>query len=126
MPRCNVYGAENKAGYQDRPAGGLLSDQPIWVQPECHAEAVHRFRWECEHGHRGPIVDLCEWHYAEMSGESTARFDGGEGQYRDFNGHIMTVPWNLRRDVRTCGSCAAEAPSREQQHKCKVRLRTVS
>ena len=122
--RCNAYGAENRDGIA-HPFGGFL-DNPVAVQPYCTALAAHRFRWVCEHGHAGPIVDLCEWHYAEFSGEATARFEGGEGATRTFNGHRMAVPWNLRRDVRSCPRCASLADTPESQHKCKVRLVTVS
>ena len=124
MSRCNAYGAENPGGHSV-PFGGFL-DNPVAVQTICTAQAVHRFRWVCEHGHAGPIVSLCEWHYAEFSGLSSARFDGGEGTRREFNGQVMPVPWNVRRDVRSCPRCASLAPSPEQQHKCRVRLVTVS
>jgi hypothetical protein len=80
----------------------------------------------CEHGHQGPVTPLCEWHYAEFNGLPWARFDGGEGARREFNGQIMAVPWNLRRDVQSCPRCASLADTPESQHKCKVRLVTVS
>ena len=124
MSRCNAYGAENPGGHSV-PFGGLLPN-PVAVQPVCRAEAVHRFRWVCACGHRGSVVELCEWHYAEFSGNRSARFDGGEGSLREHNGHIMTVPWNLRRDVQSCPRCASLADSPETQHKCAVRLVTVS
>ena len=124
MSRCNAYGAENPGGHSV-PFGGFL-DNPVKVQTVCTANAVHRFRWIREHGHHGPIVDLCEWHYAEFNGLSEARFDGGEGEYRQFNGQRMPVPWNLRRDVQSCPRCASLADSPETQHKCRVRLVTVS
>lgn len=122
--RCNAYGAENPGGV-GTPFGGLLPN-PVAVQPYCTAPAVHRFRWVCEHGHKGPIVDLCEWHEAEFSGRLEARFDGGQGYNRQFNGQVMPVPWNLRRDVQSCPRCASLADSPETQHKCRVRLVTVS
>jgi len=102
---CDAYGAETGAN----PYGGLRR-QDIAVQPECHAPAVHRFRWVCERGHQGPIVHLCEWHYAEFSGRVSARFEGGEGSQREHNGQVMTVPWNLRRNVQFCPRCASLAP----------------
>lgn len=137
--RCDAYGAETGGAV---PFGGFLSN-PVTTQPICTAYAVHRFRWVCEHGHKGPIVELCEWHYAEFSGHTTARFDGGEGGLRDHNGHVMTIPWNIRRNVQSCPRCAAEAPECDnpdhlafyrgrpgrcgcRQHKCAVRLVTVS
>ena len=136
--RCNAYGAESGPV----AFGGLLTNE-ITTQTVCTAQAVHRFRWVCEHGHHGSVVDLCEWHHAEFSGFGAARFEGGEGEHRQFNGHVMTVPWNLRRDVRACPRCAAEAPECDnpehaaffrgrpgqcgcRQHKCEVRLVTVS
>lgn len=124
MGRCNAYGAENPGGHSV-PFGGFLPN-PVTTQPVCTAEAVHRFRWVCEHGHQGPIVSLCEWHYAEFNGLPSARFDGGEGARREFNGQVMPVPWNVRRDVQSCPRCASLADSPETQHKCRVRLVTVS
>jgi hypothetical protein len=102
---CNAYGAENRGGH---PVvfGGFL-DNPVSVTNICRTPAVHRFRWACEHGHLGPIVNLCQQHYYEFTGDPAA-------------------PWNVRRDVRACPRCAAEAPTPEEQHKCKVRLETVS
>jgi hypothetical protein len=122
--RCNAYGAENPGGHSV-PFGGFLPNG-VAVQTVCTAMAAHRFRWVCEHGHAGPITDLCEWHYAEFSGRASARFEGGTGKDRQFNGQRMPVPWNLRRDVQSCPRCASLAPRPEQQHKCAVRLVTVS
>ena len=137
--RCDAYGAETGGAV---PFGGFL-DNPVTVQPVCTAQAAHRFRWVCEHGHEGRIVSLCEWHYAEFSGQTMARFAGGEGSLREFNGHRMPVPWNIRRQVQSCPRCAADAPECDdpehmafyrgrpgrcgcRQHKCDVRLVTVS
>lgn len=113
--RCNAYGAENRDGIA-RPFGGFLPN-PVAVQPVCESLAVHRFRWVCAHGHRGPITDLCERHYAEFDGR--ALFTNSEG-------HRDEVPWNLRRDVQSCPRCASLADTPETQHKCAVRLVTVS
>jgi len=104
--RCNAYGAEKQV---TRPYGGLTPGR-IVTQPECHAQAAHRFRWICANGHRGDIVELCEWHAAEFTGRTVARFEGGEGAHAQFNGQVMTVPWNLRRQVMVCYRCSAEAP----------------
>lgn len=103
--RCNAYGAENPGGHPVA-FGGFLPNR-VAIANICTNEAVHRFRWVCEHGHMGPIVELCEQHYGEFTGS------------RD-------VPWNVRRDVRACPRCASLAPEPEQQHKCKVELVTVS
>jgi hypothetical protein len=113
--RCNAYGAENADG-QTVPFGGFLPN-PVTVQPVCENPAEHRFRWVCEHGHRGTIVSLCERHYAEFSGLA---------RYRDQDGRTQVMPWNIRRDVQACPRCASLAPSPELQHKCAVRLVTVS
>jgi len=140
--RCNAYGAENPGGHSV-PLGGFLPGTPVTTQPVCTAPAVHRFRWICENGHQGPIVNLCEWHEAEFSGRALARFDGGEGQARQFNGHRMPVPWNIRRDVQVCPRCNTLAPECDnpdhaammrgrpgrcgcRQVKVRVRLVTVS
>ena len=103
--RCNAYGAENRGGHSV-VFGGFLSN-PVEVQPVCRNRAEHRFVWVCECGHRGEPVSLCQQHYNEFSGS------------RD-------VPVNVRRDVRSCPRCASLAPTPEQQHKCAVRLVTVS
>lgn len=103
--RCNAYGAENKGGHSV-VFGGFL-DNPVSVQPYCTNMAEHRFRWVCACGHAGEIVDLCKQHYDEFTGSRDA-------------------PSNLRRDVRSCPRCASLAARPEEQHKCKVRLVTVS
>jgi hypothetical protein len=103
--RCNPYGAENPGGHPVA-FGGFL-DNPVAMAHICRNEAVHRFRWVCDCGHQGPIVDLCQQHYSEFTGSSD-------------------VPWNVRRDVRACPRCASLADRPEEQHKCRVRLVTVS
>lgn len=102
---CNAYGAENRDGIA-HPFGGFL-DNPVAVQPECHNRADHRFVWVCACGHRGQPVALCKQHYDEFTGSAS-------------------VPWNIRRDVRACPRCASLAQAPELQHKCKVRLVSVS
>jgi hypothetical protein len=117
---CNAYGSENPGGHPVA-FGGFLSN-PIDVVNVCGERATHRFRWVCAHGHMGTIVSLCQRHYLEFTGD-------------------REVPWNVRRDVRACPRCAAEAPDCDdpehrrmggseacgcRQHKCKVRLVTVS
>ena len=113
--RCNAYGAENPGGHSV-PFGGFLSN-PVAVQPYCTSMADHRFRWVCACGHQGPIVALCEWHHGEFSGAKEARFADGT---------MRPVPWNIRRDVQSCPRCASLAERPELQHKCAVRLVTVS
>jgi len=98
--RCNAYGAENVSGAVNL---GGLDRQRVAIQNICRNEAVHRFRWVCEHGHAsGQPFPLCQQHYDEFTGS------------RD-------VPWNVRRDVRFCPRCNTES-----DHKCKVRLVAVS
>lgn len=107
MTRCNPYGAENPGGYHDNPLGGMTG-QRVVQQYYCPNDAVHRFVWVCEHGHKSSQpVPLCQQHYDEFTGS-------------------LDAPWNIRRDVRTCPACAAQAPTPQQQHKCKVRLVSVS
>lgn len=103
--RCNAYGAENPGGHS-LVFGGFLPN-PVSTQPYCVNMASHRFRWVCACGHRGPIVSLCEQHYREFTGDPR-------------------VPMNLRRDVQACPRCASLADTPEQQHKCAVRLVSVS
>ena len=112
---CNAYGAENPGGHPVA-FGGFL-ENPVAMAHICRERAVHRFRWVCEHGHEGSIVSLCEQHYGEFQGLSEVR--GSEGRRQE-------VPWNVRRNVQACPRCASEAPTPEQQHKCAVRLVTVS
>ena len=120
---CNAYGAEQQI---TQPYGGLTPGR-ITTQPECHAPAAHRFRWICANGHHGPIVAYCEWHAAEFTGKTTARFEGGEGAARAYNGRVMTVPWNMRRDIRVCYRCSIEAPECDNpEHQRMVRGRSGS
>jgi hypothetical protein len=104
--RCNSYGAENPGGHPTA-FGGFLADIPVAVANICRNEAVHRFRWVCDHGHEGSIVSLCKQHYLEFTG-------------------AVEVPWNVRRDVQACPRCASLADTPEKQHKCGVKLVTVS
>lgn len=121
--RCNIYGAERQL---TQPYGGITGQQTITTQPVCTAPAIYRCRWACEHGHQGVIINVCEMHYAEMNGLRRATFEGGEGQWREFNGRQMAVPYNLRRQVQTCYACAAQAQRPEDQHKCEVKLVRIS
>lgn len=113
--RCNPYGAENPGG-MPVVFGGLLPN-PVQVLTVCENPAAHRFRWRCECGHMGSIVALCERHHAEFDGRA---------EYRDTDGRIQEMPWNMRRDVQACPRCASQADAPENEHKCKVRLVTVS
>jgi hypothetical protein len=100
LRRCNAYGAENVSGGVN--LGGLDS-QPVAIQNVCRNEAVHRFRWVCEHGHASGVPFLlCKQHFLEFTGSPL-------------------VPWNVRRDVHFCPRCNAKS-----DHKCKVRLIPVS
>lgn len=99
VTRCNAYGAENAGGAVNL---GGFDRQPVIHQWICTDDAVHRFRWRCEHEHMGPIVPLCQRHYDEFTGDADA-------------------PWPVRRDVRFCPRC-----NTEDDHKCKVRLVAVS
>lgn len=99
MTYCNAYGAENVSGAVN--LGGYDS-QPVVVQWPCVNQAAHRFRWVCAHGHRGPVVPLCQAHYEQFTGD------------RD-------QPFTMRRDVRFCPRCNTDS-----DHNCAVRLVTVS
>jgi hypothetical protein len=116
MAWCNAYGAEN-AGGVGTPFGGFLAN-PVAVQPVCKTPAAHRFTWVCECGHSGQPVSLCEQHYAEFSGQTEFR--------SNVSGRRQPVPYNVRRDVQACPRCASMAATPELQHKCAVRLVTVS
>ena len=113
MSRCNVYGGELPDGH-GRPVGGLI-DQPVAQAWYCPEEAVHRFRWVCEAGHRGDIVELCEQHYAEMMGLRSAVVKGRR----------IPIPFNARRDVQVCPRCASLAPDCDDpDHQAMVRGRS--
>lgn len=116
VERCNPYGAENPGGHPVA-LGGFISRFRVETLTICENPAAHRFRWVCEHGHKGRIVNLCERHWAEFMGRA---------RYRDEHGRTQEMPWNIRRDVQVCPACMAEAPTPEEQHKCAVRLVTVS
>ena len=117
MPWCNPYGSENPGGHAVLVGGLLAGQNRVADQWNCDNPAVHRFRWVCERGHQGSIVNLCERHYGELSGASEAR---------DADGFVRPIPFNLRRDVRVCPRCASLAPSPQEQPKVKVRLVSVS
>jgi hypothetical protein len=88
--------------------GGLLDGQNrVADQWYCDQAAVHRFRWVCDNGHRGQIVNLCQRHYLEFTGSPE-------------------VEMNLRREISVCPRCASLAPSPELQPKVRVRLESVS
>jgi hypothetical protein len=116
VARCNPYGAENPGGHPVA-LGGFIGNFVLTTLTICEHPAEHRYRWVCEHGHQGPIVHLCERHWAEFMGRD---------RYRDEHGRTQEMPWNIRRDVRVCPTCMTQAPTPEEQHKCKVRLVTVS
>lgn len=103
---CNAYGAERVIS---RPYAGI-QDGNVLLRPECHAPAIHRVRWVCDRGHKGPEVELCDQHFAEFTGQRSARYEGMEGDNRALNGRVLPIPFNLRREVQVCGGCAAEAP----------------
>jgi hypothetical protein len=96
--RCNVYGAETAAGHAT-PYGGLIP-APVAQAWYCPLPAEHRFRWVCANGHRGDIIELCAQHEGEMMGRAEARV----------NGQRLPIPWNVRRDVKSCPRCASLAP----------------
>jgi hypothetical protein len=96
---CDAYGAESLRPTQNL---GGFDKQPVAVQWICTERPAHRFRFICEHGHKGRIVGLCETHWAEFSGQKW-------------------VPATLRRDITFCPTC-----NTYDDHKCKVELVTVS
>lgn len=114
MTRCNPYGAENPSGHA-LPYGGLTpaTVRDVWA---CDDPNTHRFRWVCERDHRGAIVDLCQWHEAELSGRPVAMMPSGQ---------VAPVPWNMRRDVRFCPRCASLAPDcTDPDHQAMLRGRS--
>lgn len=75
MTRCNPYGYATDAGprhlmggmYGPEYAGrqAILRDG-IHGPAVCEAAADRRMRMVCEHGHQGPVMDLCRRHAAEI------------------------------------------------------------
>lgn len=61
---CNIYGAET--GGTAVMLGGL-SGQKSSQQWYCDNISVARFRMECEHGHRGQIMPLCQKHWKQYA-----------------------------------------------------------
>jgi hypothetical protein len=112
---CNAYGAENPGGHPVA-FGGFL-DNPVLMAHICRERPVVRCRWRCACGHLGPIVQLCNQHWGEFTGQARVRGPAG---------HMQVVPWNVRRDVQACPRCASEADRPEEQHKCSVKLETIS
>lgn len=119
---CNAYGSENPGGHAvNNLAAFELVPAAVRQQWNCDRTDVHRFRWVCEHGHRGSIVDLCPKHWAEFNGEL---FYPDTGQ---------PVPMPVRRGVTVCPRCNGEDRARRiggqlvvPDHKCAVRLERVS
>lgn len=60
--RCNIFGAETGGA---RLLGGLGTEK-VSRQWFCPSESVGRFVMECEHGHKGQIMPLCQKHYMEF------------------------------------------------------------
>lgn len=63
--RCNIFGDDINGAR--RVLGGLETGKPR-VQWYCENEPAGRFRMECEHGHRGQIMEPCESHWRQFSG----------------------------------------------------------
>lgn len=107
---CNPYGSENPGGHA---VNNLAAFEPvparIHQQWNCNRRDTHRYRWTCEHGHRGAIVSLCPKHWAEFNHET---------RYPDTG---QPVPVGVRRDISVCPRCNATS-----DHKCAVRLEHVS
>lgn len=76
MPRCNPFGYGTDAGpkhlmggfYGPEYAGKqtVLKDG-IHGPAICQNPATIRARMVCEHGHQGPVMDLCQRHVAEIT-----------------------------------------------------------
>jgi len=114
VTRCNPYGAENPSGHAT-PYGGITAATvtSTWV---CENTETHRFRWVCERGHKGEIVNLCAWHEGELNGRPSALMP---------TGRVGPIPPNLRRDVRFCPRCASLAPDcHDPDHQAMLRGRS--
>jgi hypothetical protein len=60
---CNIFG-DSEAGAK-RVLGGLGSQKPS-VQWYCKNPSAGRYRMECEHGHRGQIMEPCVVHLRQF------------------------------------------------------------
>jgi hypothetical protein len=112
---CNAYGAENPGGHPVA-FGGFLPN-PVTMAHVCRERPQFRGRWVCACGHRGSVVELCNQHWGEFTGQKAVRGPAGR---------MQSVPWNVRRDIQACPRCASLADRPEQQHKCAVRLEAIS
>jgi hypothetical protein len=115
---CNGYGSENPGGHAvNNMAPFEAVPAVVKDQWNCDRRDTHRFRWTCEHGHKGKVVSLCPKHWAEFNGERT---------YPDTG---QPVPFTIRREVSYCPRCnAGEDLPRgvPADHKCAVRLELIS
>lgn len=75
MTRCNPYGYATDAGpkhlmggfYHAGYAGKMTTERDgIHGPAVCTRPADRRMRLACEHGHTGPVMDLCGWHAQEI------------------------------------------------------------
>lgn len=75
MSLCNPYGYATDSGPKHL-MGGMYGPQYAGRQAilrdglhgpaVCERDADRRMRMVCEHGHQGPVMDLCGWHAAEI------------------------------------------------------------
>lgn len=65
---CNAYGGENSGPDAVKNMGGLgrAPDQKGDTNWHCKNPWVGRFRFVCDHGHRGEITELCRAHWREF------------------------------------------------------------
>lgn len=61
---CNIFGGENDGGAK-RVLGGIGPQTPD-KQWFCPSLSIGRYRMECEHGHKGQIMELCRKHLTEF------------------------------------------------------------
>jgi hypothetical protein len=61
---CNIFG--NDTSGAKRVLGGMGNAANVEKQWYCPTRAVIRCRMECEHGHRGQVMDLCAKHHREF------------------------------------------------------------
>jgi hypothetical protein len=117
---CNFYGAEREV---TRPYAGITGGT-VLTRAECHAPWQYRVVWRCSNGHTGPVIQVCEQHFAEGNGHNRATYEGMEGVNRELNGRTMPVPWNMRRAVQVCGGCVSQSPDCDNpEHQAMMRGR---
>lgn len=66
---CNIFGDDVNGAR--KVLGGLGNAASVDRQWYCPNRSIGRYRMECEHGHRGQIMKLCQKHLTEFDDKVT-------------------------------------------------------